>query len=62
MTEDRSSENVILEARKKELDGETLPAEISELLELSDQTPDEHLIPRPKTRDIFDKNGSQKKP
>lgn len=44
---------VSLEELKKQLDGEVLPVEISELLELSNQTADEQLIRHTKTRDIF---------
>lgn len=44
-----------LEELKKQLDGEALPVEISELLELSNQTADEHLIQHTKTRDVFDR-------
>ncbi|MFN3998686.1 hypothetical protein [Algoriphagus sp.] len=42
-----------LEELKKQLEGDALPAEISELLDLSNQTPDENLIRHTKTRNVF---------
>lgn len=44
-----------LEELKKQLENDSLPAEISELLEVSNQTPDEHLIRHTKTRNVFGK-------
>lgn len=44
-----------LEELKKQLEDDALPAEISELLELSNQTSDEQLIRHTKTRNVFGK-------
>ena len=44
-----------LEELKKQFEDDALPAEISELLELSNQTSDEQLIRHTKTRNVFGK-------
>ncbi|WP_160111249.1 hypothetical protein [Algoriphagus boritolerans] len=44
-----------LEELKKQLENDSLPVEIAELLELSNQTLDEHLIRHTKTKIVFGK-------
>lgn len=42
-----------LEELKSQLEADAVPAEITDLLELSNQTPDENLIRHTKTRNVF---------
>lgn len=48
-----------LEELKKQLENDSLPVEIAELLELSNQTLDEHLIRHTKTKIVFGKKNEQ---